>query len=90
MVVLGRTGDVLFPMSAVVAFMVRRGNAPVPLLVYPDCSPLTKTKFVEIVRSTVGKLGLLKDSFSGHSFRIRAATAAAPGGSKGFHNYDIG
>ena len=52
-VIVGKTRDDLCPVAAVAAFMVRRGRAPGPFFVFPDGTPLTKAKFVGIMRSAV-------------------------------------
>ena len=79
-VVVGRTGDDLCPVAAVAAFIVKRGKTPGAFFLFPDGTPLTKAKFIEIMRNAVGELGLPKEHFAGHSFRIGAATAAARAG----------
>ena len=67
-------------MAAVAAFMVKRGKAPGPFFVFLDSMPLTKAKFMEIVRNTLGELRLLKEHFASHSFRIGVARAMAQAG----------
>ena len=79
-VVVGRTGDTLCPVTAVCAFMAQRGPSPGPFFLFPDGTPLTKARFVSIVREALRELGLPQEQFAGHSFRIGAATAAAQAG----------
>ena len=76
-IVIGRTGDLLCPVAAVCAFMALRGSSPGPFFMYPDGTPLTKARFVNIVRTALQELGLPQEQFAGHSFRIGAATTAA-------------
>ena len=45
-----------------------------------DGSPLTKSRFVELVRSALSRAGVPIAGYSGHSFRIGAATATAQAG----------
>ena len=42
--------------------------------------PLSKPRFVEQVRSALARAGISTERYSGHSFRIGAATAAAEAG----------
>ena len=79
-VVVGRTQDSLCLVAAVCAFMAQRGTSPGPFFLFPDGSPLTKARFVEIVRAALEELGLPREQFAGHSFRIGAATTAAQSG----------
>ena len=76
-IVIGRTGDSLCPVAAVCAFMVRRGSSPGPFFMFPDGTPLTKARFVNVVRTALQELGLPQEQFAGHSFWIGAATTAA-------------
>ena len=79
-VVIGSTGDPLCPVAAVSAYMAIRGGAAGPFFVFPDGTPLTKAKFVDITRQALSELGLPWDQFAGHSYRIGAATTAAQAG----------
>ena len=42
--------------------------------------PLTKSRFVEMVRARLVRVGISHTGYSGHSFRIGAATTAAQAG----------
>ena len=75
-----RTANVLFPMSAVAAYMARRGKAPGPFFVFTDGTALTKWRFASITQKDLGELGISQEQFAGHSFWISAATAAAQAG----------
>ena len=68
------------PVTAVVAYMVTRGDGVGPFFITRSKSPLTKSKFVSEVRSALDVIGLDQTVFSGHSFRSGAATAAAQAG----------
>lgn len=79
---LGKTGLPLCPVVALTNFMARRppGLEDGPLLVWQDLTPLTKDRFVAKVRKALALLGIDQRSYSGHSFRIGAATTAAAAG----------
>ena len=72
-----RTADNLCPVAAVMAFMAKRGRTPRPFFICPDSKPLTKAKFIEVLRDALWEVGLLKELLAGHSHRIGTATAAA-------------
>ncbi|CAI8044613.1 hypothetical protein GBAR_LOCUS24725, partial [Geodia barretti] len=72
---LGRTGKDLYPVGALLAFMAVRPARQGPLFVYTDGTPLTRDRLVETVHRTLQQAG-----YSGHSFRIGAATAVAHAG----------
>lgn len=79
-VFLGATGDDLCPVAAIVAYAGRRGVAPGPFFLFEDGSPLTKARFVDGVKGALVLAGVRPDGYTGHSFRIGAATAAARAG----------
>ena len=62
----------------------RRGNAVGPLFQFRDGRFLTCARFVAAVRSALVEAGLDAKLYSGHSFRIGAATTAAVQKNKGF------
>lgn len=74
--VLGKTGDDLCPVSALLSYLAYRGTKPGALFTWADGSTLSKTKFVEAVRSALTKAGLPAKDYEGHSFRMGAATTA--------------
>ena len=77
-VTVGRTGDMLCPVEAMLSFLSSRGgDVTNPLFVFKDGTPLTRSRFVGVVKEAVTKLGLPEGMYSGHSFRAGAATAAA-------------
>ena len=75
-VVVGRTNNKLCPVSAMLSYLVVRGNQPGFLFHFQDGKLLTKNRFVEAIRSVISKLGLNPRDYAGHSFRIGAATTA--------------
>lgn len=79
-VIVGSTGDPLCPVTAVLEFLRARGAKGGPLFRFQDGRPLTRTRFVERVREALQKAGIDSRHYSGHSFRIGAATTAAQEG----------
>ena len=79
-VYVGRTGCSLCPIAAVSAYMISRGDRQGPFFIFRNNQPLTKPKFVKLVREALQTAELPYQSFAGHSFRIGAATAAAKAG----------
>ena len=79
-VVIGKTGDDICPINALLTYLSRRGDKPGPLFQWRDGSPLTKSQFVSKVRSALLAANLPATDFAGHSFRIGAATTAATAG----------
>ena len=77
---MGRMGDDLCPVSALLNYLQARGSNPSPLFHWQDGTPLCKSKFVENVRAALAKAGLPAADYVGHSFRIGAATTAATAG----------
>ena len=77
---LGSTGTTLCPVTALLHFLLLRGNHPGPLFHYRDHSPLTKNKFTSSFRDTLARSGIDSSQYSGHSFRIGAASTAAAHG----------
>ena len=77
---IGRTGNSLCPVAAVLQYMVARGADTGPFFRFENGSPLTRSKFVERVKEALSLAGVDCTAYSGHSFRIGAATAAAKQG----------
>lgn len=77
---LGNTGDDLSPVQAVLTYVARRGSALGPFFRFEDGSPLTKQRFVDRIQEALTRAGITTHGYSGHSFRIGAATAAADAG----------
>ena len=79
-VFVGATGDALCPVQATVAYSAWRGVSPGPFFRTESGIPLTKAKFVDGIRLALTQAGIATQGYSGHSFRIGAATAAASAG----------
>ena len=52
-------------------------NPMSPLLTLQDGSPLSRTRFISMLQCALRSLGLHSQQFTGHSFRIGAASSAA-------------
>ena len=79
-VFIGSTGDLLCPVDAVRVYAARRGSGEGAFFRTANGVPLSKPRFVEMVRSALTRAGIPTSGYSGHSFRIGAATAAAEAG----------
>ena len=77
---LGRTGNLLCPVAAVLAYLAIRPQSPGPLFIFSDGSYLTRDRLVAHLRAGLQQAGVDASRFSGHSFRIGAATMAAQAG----------
>ena len=80
LICIGRTREQLCPVTAILAWMVHRGNSGGPLFHFKDGTPLTQQRFVAEFRKSLGLIGEDPKKFGGHSFRSGAATAAAQQG----------
>ena len=67
-------------MAAILAYLVIRWSDPGPFFRFKDGRGLTRARFVEAVRRALVAAGIEAQSYSGHSFRIGAATTAAAKG----------
>ena len=76
-VYIGRTGDDLCPVSALLHYLTARGNHPGPLFVCENGKPLIKSKFVAEVRVALTEANLPTGQYAGH---IGAATTVAAAG----------
>ena len=77
---LGTTGDQLCPVVAMMAYLAIRPSSPGPLFVFENGSTLSRQRLVQALRQVLQSAGIDSTHFSGHSFRIGAATAAANAG----------
>ena len=75
--VLGRTGKDLGPVKALLNYLQVRGMEPGPLFHHNDGRVLLKPIFIRWVQQALAKLGYDQKEFTGHSFRVGAATTAA-------------
>ena len=76
-VYLRATGNDLCPVAAVSAYLVVHGRHPGPLFKFVLGTPLTREALVRRLRSALSYFDVDVSQYSGHSFRIRAATTAA-------------
>ena len=72
--------SVLCPVAAVVAYMIKRGSSPGEFFRRSNGSHLSKSVFVSEIKRAPRACRLDQAAYSGHSFRIGAATAAARAG----------
>ena len=82
----GCTQTSLCPVTAILAYMAVRGTSPGPLFLLNDGTMLTRQKLVQMVQNTLQLVGIDPRGYSGHSFRIGAATTTA---AKGIDAYTI-
>ena len=73
---LGRGRTSICPIASVMAYLHHRGPAPGPLFLQENGQPLTRTQLSNFLQSTLSAVGIT-GTYSGHSFRIGAATTAA-------------
>ena len=76
-VYVGKTGNQLCPVAAMLAYLIARGAGPGPLFRFQDGKPLTRVRLVAKVREALAAAGVDHTPYSGHSFRSGAATTAA-------------
>ena len=76
----GKTTDRLCPVAALLSYIAVRGYGEGPLFIFSDGRFLTRDRFVAKVREAMSLAGLNYNDYSGHSFRIGAATTAAQKG----------
>lgn len=75
----GRGNSSICPVAALGNFLGLRGPPPGPLFCFADGRPLTRQRLSSMVQSILHSAGY-HGSYSGHSFRIGAATTAAARG----------
>ena len=64
-------------MVAILAYIAVRPAVNGPLFVFKDGSFLTRDRLVSAIRRALSSAGIETTGFSGHSFRVGAATTAA-------------
>ena len=64
-------------MAAMAAYLASRGDAPGPFFQFNNREPLTRELLVQHLREALTNAGIDASKFSGHSFRIGAASTAA-------------
>ena len=67
------------PITALGSYLFLRGSAPRPLFTFSDGRPLTQQQLSSSLQSILHGAGY-SGSYSGHSFRIGAATTEAAWG----------
>ena len=80
LICVSKTGTPLCPVAALLNFMAVRPQGDGPLFVLENSSPLTRDKFVRMTKFALQLANFDASAYSGHSFRIGAATAAAAAG----------
>ena len=76
-VFLGATHADICPVVAMLQYLAVRTPSPGPLFVFQSGAPLTRASLVSHLRAALQKAGIPHSAYSGHSFRIGAATSAA-------------
>lgn len=79
-VFLGKSESAVCPVQALIEYIGIRPSTPGPLFVLSTGAPLTREYLVSNMRSALREAGLDDSAYSGHSFRIGAATTAAQRG----------
>lgn len=77
---LGTTGDPLCPVTAMLGYLAIRPTTEGPLFIFRDGATLSRPRLVQSLRQALHTVGVDDAQYSGHSFRIGAATAAARAG----------
>lgn len=77
--VIGRTDRDLCPVVALLGYIESRGDQPGPFFLTSASLPLLKQQFISQFQAILETLGLPAEDYTGHSFRIGAAPAAALG-----------
>lgn len=76
----GRTYNDLCPVAAMLAYLSVRGIDNGPLFQLQHKQPMSRQSFVQRLKSVLQQAGVDSTRYSGHSFRIGAATTAAANG----------
>ena len=76
----GRTGDVLYPVTAVLGYLAIRPPSNGPLFLFENGTPLSRTRLITHMRAALSQVGVDTAGYSGHSFCIAAASTAARAG----------
>ena len=79
-VFLAASHNELCPVAALLSYLVSRPPGEGPLFQFTDGSPLTRPRFVTEFRKALMAAGVQAEAYTGHSFRIGAATTAAAKG----------
>ena len=76
-IAVGKTMDQVCPIKAMLPYLAIRGAREGPLFQFSSGSFLSRQRFVDEVRRVLSAAGVNATLYSGHSFRIGAATTAA-------------
>ena len=68
------------PVAAMLQFLAARPSDHGPLFTFEDGAPLTRAALVTHLQTALSHAGIEHSNYTGHSFRIGAATAAAQAG----------
>ena len=79
-VFLAASHNELCPLAALLSYLVSHPPGEGPLFQFADGSPLTRPRFVTEFRKALMAAGVQAEAYTGHSFRIGAATTAAAKG----------
>jgi integrase len=79
-VFVGKTGNDLCPVLAMVNYLAKRGSRDGALFAYQDGRFLIRESLVVQIRNALSSSGLDASKYSGHSFRSGAATTALEAG----------
>ena len=74
-ILIGKTDNKLCPIAAMLSYLAKRGNHEGMLFHYED-KKLSRDQFVVSMREALTTAGVDCKSYTGHSFRIGATTAA--------------
>ena len=74
---LGATYTTICPVQAILLYLEVRSPAPGPLFMFQSGSPLTRSALVSHLQTALQSAGVSPAAYTGHSFRIGAATTAA-------------
>ena len=74
---LGRTNSSICPVSAMTNYLAVRPPVPGPFFVFENGTPPLRDRFVKEIKQALKVAELDETAYSGHSFRIGAATSAA-------------
>ena len=79
-VYVGKTGDKLCPVTAMVNYLSKRGSEDDPLFYYSNRKFLTRESLVTRIRAALDISDLDASNYSGHSFRSGAVTTVLEAG----------
>ena len=77
---MGATGTATCPVVALLHYLAVRPKGDGPLFIHSDGSALSRDQFVRMVKRALHEANIDATSYSGHSFRIGAASMAAAAG----------